>query len=136
MEEMIEGREFSIGILEDQALPPIEIIPKSGFYDYENKYQEGATVEICPAEISGVLTATRCEASGQACARGFKAGVLLAESDFMVNVAGTADIYCIEANTLPGMTPTSLFPQEAAAMGIDYNTLCDRLAQLAADKRN
>jgi len=132
IEEMIEGREFSIGILEDQALPPIEIIPKSGFYDYENKYQEGATIEICPAEISDELTEKM-----QAIAKRVHKALRLeyySRIDFMVNDQG--GIYCIEANTLPGMTPTSLFPQEAAAMGVDYNTLCDRLAQLAADKHN
>ncbi|MER2064393.1 MAG: D-alanine--D-alanine ligase, partial [Alkalibacterium sp.] len=132
IEEMIVGREFSIGILEDQALPPIEIIPNSGFYDYENKYQEGATVEICPAEISDELTKEMQEIAK----RVFKALRLeyYARIDFIVSDSG--DIHCIEANTLPGMTPTSLFPQEAAAMGIDYNTLCDRLAQMAADKRS
>lgn len=132
IEEKIEGREFSIGILEDDALPPIEIIPKSGFYDYENKYQEGATIEICPAEISDELTKEM-----QAIAKRVHAALRLeyyARIDFMVTDSG--EIYCIEANTLPGMTPTSLFPQEAAAMGVDYNTLCDRLAQLAVDKRN
>ena len=131
IEEMIEGREFSIGVLEDQALPPIEIIPKSGFYDYENKYQEGATVEICPAEISEELT----KAMQEIAKRVHKVLRLeyYSRIDFIVSDAG--DIHCIEANTLPGMTPTSLFPQEAAAMGIDYNTLCDRIAKLAADKR-
>ncbi|GEK89303.1 D-alanine-D-alanine ligase [Alkalibacterium putridalgicola] len=131
IEEMIQGREFSIGVLEDQALPPIEIIPKSGFYDYENKYQEGATVEICPAEISEELTTAMQDMAK----RVFKALRLeyYARIDFMVS--DSEDVYCIEANTLPGMTPTSLFPQEAAAAGITYNELCDRLAQLAADKR-
>lgn len=130
IEEMIKGREFSIGILEDKALPPIEIIPKSGFYDYENKYQEGATIEICPAEISDELT----KAMQDIAKRVHKALRLeyYSRIDFMVSEAG--EIYCIEANTLPGMTPTSLFPQEATAMGVTYNELCDKLAQLAANK--
>ncbi|OJF90924.1 D-alanine--D-alanine ligase [Alkalibacterium sp. 20] len=130
IEEMIKGREFSIGILEDKALPPIEIIPKTGFYDYENKYQEGATIEICPADISDELTQKM-----QTIAKHVHKILRLeyySRIDFMVNDSG--DIYCIEANTLPGMTPTSLFPQEATAMGMTYNELCDRLAQLAADK--
>lgn len=131
IEEMIKGREFSIGILEDTALPPIEIIPKSGFYNYENKYQEGATVEICPAEISEKLTKEM-----QAIAKQVHKVLRLeyySRIDFIVTDSG--EIYCIEANTLPGMTPTSLFPQEATAGGIDYDTLCDRIAQLAVDKK-
>ena len=132
IEQMISGREFSIGILENEALPPIEIIPKTGFYDYENKYQEGATIEICPAEISDELTGKM-----QALAKRVHQALRLeyySRIDFMVSDDG--EVYCIEANTLPGMTPTSLFPQEAAASGISYNELCDRLAQLAADKVN
>ncbi|GEK90625.1 D-alanine--D-alanine ligase family protein [Alkalibacterium kapii] len=131
IEEMIKGREFSVGVLEDNALPPIEIIPKSGFYNYENKYQEGATVEICPAEISQDLTEKM-----QTIARKVHSVLRLeyySRIDFIVTE--TEEIYCIEANTLPGMTPTSLFPQEAKAGGIDYNTLCNRIAQLAADKK-
>lgn len=130
IEEKIEGREFSVGVLENEALPAIEIIPKTGFYDYENKYQEGATIEICPAELDEHIR-TRMQAIALDV---FKALRLeyYARIDFMVSAEG--DIYCIEANTLPGMTPTSLFPQEAAANGMDYNSLCNKLAQIAVDK--
>lgn len=130
IEEKIEGREFSIGVLEDTPLPAIEIIPKTGFYDYENKYQEGATIEICPAELDETI-AKRMQSIALDV---FKALRLeyYARIDFMVSAEG--DIYCIEANTLPGMTPTSLFPQEAAASGMDYNSLCNKLAQIAVDK--
>lgn len=131
IEEKIEGREFSVGILNGEALPAIEIIPKSGFYDYENKYQEGATIEICPAELDPQI-AERMQAIALDV---FKALRLeyYSRIDFMVTAEG--NIYCIEANTLPGMTPTSLFPQEAAAHGISYNELCNTLAQIAIDKK-
>lgn len=130
IEEKIEGREFSVGVLEDKALPLIEIIPKSGFYDYENKYQEGATIEICPAELDDTVSSKIQDIALKV----FRALRLeyYARIDFIVSNDGR--IYFIEANTLPGMTPTSLFPQEAAADGISYNELCNRLAEIALNK--
>lgn len=131
LEEYVKGREIDVAVLEDRTLPPIEIIPKVGFYDYKNKYQAGATTEICPCDLDGeterrlreaALTVHRC--------LGLKD---YSRSDFMVNEAG--EIYFLEINTLPGMTPTSLMPQEAAADGIDYETLCQRLADLALEGR-
>lgn len=127
IEEKINGREFSVGILGDEALPPIEIIPKTGFYDYENKYQEGATIEICPAEITS-------EEDHQLKSLAKKVHQILrlgyySRIDFIIDERG--EIYCIEANSLPGMTPTSLFPQEAAAYGLSYNELCEKLVQSA-----
>lgn len=130
IEEKISGREFSVGVLEGKALPVIEIIPKTGFYDYENKYQEGATVEICPAEVDPAIAEKMQETALEV----FKALRLeyYSRIDFMVSEDG--GVYCIEANTLPGMTPTSLFPQEAAASGMSYNELCNKLAEIAASK--
>ncbi|GEN50671.1 D-alanine--D-alanine ligase family protein [Alkalibacterium pelagium] len=130
IEEKISGREFSVGVLEGKALPVIEIIPKTGFYDYENKYQEGATIEICPAEVDPVIAEKMQETALEV----FKALRLeyYSRIDFMVSDDG--GVYCIEANTLPGMTPTSLFPQEAAASGMSYNELCNKLAEIAASK--
>lgn len=129
LEEYIQGREIDVGVMEGRALPSIEIIPKQGFYDYKNKYQAGATVEICPAEISPELEARLAEA------------VLVvhntlglkdySRSDFMVDK--DENIYFIEINTLPGMTPTSLMPQEAAAVGVDYESLCQKLVDLALE---
>lgn len=130
IEEKIEGREFSVGVLDKEALPAIEIIPKTGFYDYENKYQEGATEEVCPAEISEDISNRMKEI-----ALNVHDALRLeyySRTDFMVTDDG--EIYCIESNTLPGMTPTSLFPQEAGAAGISYNELCDKLAHLAIEK--
>lgn len=130
IEEKISGREFSVGVLEGKALPVIEIIPKTGFYDYENKYQEGATIEICPAEVDPAIAEKMQETALEV----FKALRLeyYSRIDFMVSENG--GVYCIEANTLPGMTPTSLFPQEAAASGMSYNELCNKLAEIAASK--
>ena len=130
IEEKISGREFSVGVLEGKALPVIEIIPKTGFYDYENKYQEGATIEICPAEVDPAIAEKMQETALEV----FKALRLeyYSRIDFMVSEDG--GVYCIEANTLPGMTPTSLFPQEAAASGMSYNELCNKLAEIAASK--
>lgn len=130
LEEKIEGREFSVGVLKDKVLPPVEIIPKKGFYDYENKYQEGATIEICPAEI-----AKEVEERLKECARKVHNSLRLgpySRTDFIIDNAG--EIYCIESNTLPGMTPTSLYPKEAAAIGISYNELCNELIYSALEK--
>ncbi len=130
VEQFVKGREFSVGILGGKALPPIEIVPKSGFYDYEAKYQEGATVEICPADIDEEAdnTLRRCAEDA------YKA--LHLESygrvDFILDENG--DAYCLEANTLPGMTPTSLLPQEAAVEGLDYPDLCEKIIEISLKK--
>ena len=130
IEEYIDGREFSIGVMDGKALPIIEIAPKVGFYDYKNKYQAGSTVETCPAEISPELTAKMQENAVKAA----KALGLTGYSrlDFMMKENG--DMYCLEANTLPGMTPTSLIPQEAKVLGMDYPTLCEELIRISLKK--
>lgn len=130
IEKKIVGREFSIGILDGEALPAIEIIPKSGFYDYKNKYQGGCTTEICPAELTADEAARLAKAAKQV----FAALRLnnYARIDFILDAEGR--FWCLEANTLPGMTPMSLMPQEAAAVGIPYGELCERIAQLAYAK--
>ncbi len=124
IENKIEGREFSVGILDGEVLPPIEIRPINGFYDYKNKYQAGLTEEICPAliseEISGLLQESALKVHNTL-RLGFYSRV-----DFILDKNNNA--YCLEANTLPGMTPTSLLPQEAKAVGISYNELCDKIA--------
>ena len=132
IEEYIRGREIQVGILEDKALPSIEIIPKAGFYDYENKYQPGAAEEICPAPIPPEWE----ERLARATETVFRALGLsvYSRADFIVAEDGTA--YFLEINTLPGMTPTSLVPQEAEAVGISYGELCERIiyASIAARK--
>ncbi len=123
IEEKITGREFSVGILGGKALPAIEIIPKTGFYDYKNKYQAGATKEICPAE----LTAGQVKEMQDIALRAHNAlGLgMYSRLDFLMD--GDGNFFCLEANALPGMTPSSLLPQEAAAAGIDYGTLCEMI---------
>ncbi len=131
IEQYISGREIQVGILEDQALPSIEIIPKVGFYDYENKYQPGAADEICPAEISSEWE----ERLAQAALTVFRALGLsvYSRADFIVTEDGTP--WFLEINTLPGMTPTSLLPQEAAAVGIEYGELCERIISASLEAR-
>lgn len=127
VEEYIKGRELTCCVLDGKALPIAEIAPKEGFYDYKNKYQAGSTVEICPAPIGEESTRKIQKISE----RVFDALRLhkYARMDFMMDEAGNA--YCLEANTLPGMTPTSLIPQEAAAVGISYDELCQKILDMA-----
>ncbi len=127
VEQYIEGREFSVGVMDGKALPVIEIAPKQGFYDYKNKYQAGSTVETCPADLPQLKT----EEMQSIAERVFKALRLknYARMDFMMGKDGS--LYCLEANTLPGMTPTSLLPQEAAAIGIGFEELCEKILNYA-----
>lgn len=131
VEQFVKGREFSVGLLGGKALPPIEIIPKSGFYDYAAKYQAGATDEICPADISEETDKKLRDAAEAA----YKALYLgsYARIDFIVDENG--DAYCLEANTLPGMTPTSLLPQEAAVEGMNYADLCEKIIEISLEKK-
>ena len=125
VEQKIIGRELTVGILDGKVLPPVEIIPKTGFYDYENKYQ-GTTEEICPARIPKDATELLTELT----LKGFSALRLkgYARFDYILDADGTP--WCLEANTLPGMTPTSLLPLAAAADGIDYGTLCEKILEI------
>ena len=122
IEEYVAGREFSVGVLEGKALEPIEIVPHEGFYDFKNKYQAGLTDEICPANLTDgekdeirslALTAHRALRLGS-----------YSRIDFIYD---GSRFVCLEANTLPGMTPTSLLPKEAAAQGISYGELCEKI---------
>ena len=131
LEQYVSGREIQVAILKDRALPSIEIIPKEGFYDYENKYQPGAAREVCPAEIPAEWE----KRIGDAALTVFRTIGLAVYSraDFIVTEDGTP--YFLEINTLPGMTPTSLVPQEAAAVGIDYATLCETIIEASLEAR-
>ena len=130
VERYIHGREFSVGLINGKALPVIEIAPKEGFYDYKNKYTPGSTVETCPAELSEALTAKmqRYAEAGYRLLRLEGYGRL----DFLMEADGS--MYCLEANTLPGMTPTSLLPQEAAADGMDFPALCEELIRISLER--
>lgn len=123
VEKYVEGREFCVGILDQKPLPPIEIIPNEGWFDYEKKYQPGLTREVCPAEISESLQ----EALQQTALKIHQQLDLGYYSRIDFKAKSNGDFYCLEANTLPGMTPTSLFPQEAAVAGISYSDLCDKI---------
>ena len=123
LEQYVKGREIQVGVLKDRSLPSIEIIPKHGFYDYKNKYQAGAAVEICPAPVDREVEARLEKAA-------LKVHNLLglrtySRADFILDASG--ELYFLEINTLPGMTPTSLVPQEAAAAGIEYASLCQMI---------
>jgi len=123
VEDFIEGREFSVGILDNKALPVIEIKPIKGFYDYKNKYQTGCTIETCPAEIDIELK-SKLQNEALKVHNALKLG-FYSRIDFIVDKNNNP--YCLEANTLPGMTPTSLLPQEAQAEGITYDELCEKI---------
>lgn len=128
VEQFITGREFSVGVIDGKALPVIEIAPLQGYYDYKNKYQPGSTIETCPADLSADLTAQL----QQYAERVFETLKLssYARIDFMMDTADQS-FYCLEANTLPGMTPTSLLPQEAAAVGMSFEDLCEKLIEVS-----
>lgn len=133
VEQYIKGREFSVGVMAGKALPIIEIAPKVGFYDYKNKYQAGSTVEICPAELSFEKTQEM-----QAIAEKVFQVLRLknyARMDFLME-EGTQKLYCLEANTLPGMTPTSLLPQEAQAIGMSFEQLCEEIIRISLEENN
>ena len=130
IEEYVKGREFSVGVIDFQALPIIEIAPVEGFYDYKNKYKAGSTVETCPAELSEQITK---EMQGYAEKVAEVLGLnTYSRTDFLLDEEGR--IFCLEANTLPGMTPTSLLPQEAKVTGVDFNQLCEKLIESSMRK--
>ena len=127
----MKGRELTVGVMDGRAMPVIEIIPKAGFYDYKNKYQAGATEELCPAPIcpEATLRVKRlAEAVGKA---------LRIDAYYRVDLLWDTEkdeMFCLEANTLPGMTPTSLIPQMAAAEGFTYGQLCEKIIEVSLKK--
>lgn len=130
IEEYVKGREFSVGVIDFQTLPIIEIAPVEGFYDYKNKYKAGSTVETCPAELSEQITK---EMQGYAEKVAEVLGLnTYSRTDFLLDAED--HIFCLEANTLPGMTPTSLLPQEAKVTGVDFNQLCEKLIESSMRK--
>lgn len=127
IEEYISGREFSVGVMEGRALPIIEIAPIQGFYDYKNKYKAGSAVETCPADLPEEITA-QMQHYAEEVARVIGLDTY-SRSDFLLNERN--EIFCLEANTLPGMTPTSLLPQEAAVVGMNFNQLCEKIIEIS-----
>jgi D-alanine-D-alanine ligase len=131
IEQFIAGREMTVGILGDIALPVGEIIPKHEIYDYECKYTAGMAEEVFPADLTDAERA-RVQREALDAFRALKLSGY-ARIDFRMSTDGT--FFCLEANTLPGMTQTSLIPQAAAAAGISFPELCDRIVQLALERR-
>jgi D-alanine-D-alanine ligase len=131
MEEKIAGRECTVGILAEEPLPLVEVRPKSGIYDYQSKYSAGTTEYFCPAPFDEATTA-RAQAAGLGA---FKAigGRDYSRVDVIVRPNGEPVV--LEVNTLPGMTETSLLPKAAAAAGISYPELCQRMVELALRRK-
>ena len=127
IEEFVKGREFSVGVIEYQALPVIEIAPLQGFYDYKNKYKAGSAVETCPADLPEDIT-KQMQSYAERVAKVLGLSTY-SRMDFLLNEKN--EIFCLEANTLPGMTPTSLLPQEAAVVGMNFNQLCEKLIEIS-----
>ncbi len=131
VEEYVKGREFSVGVIDGKALPIIEIEPLEGFYDYKNKY-DGSTKETCPADLPDDIAKQMQRYAEMACEIvGIKT---YARVDTLLNEEGK--IFCLEINTVPGMTPTSLLPQEAAAAGMSYDELTEKIIELSLAKYN
>ena len=130
VEDYISGREFSVGVVAGKAYPVIEIAPVNGFYDYKNKYTKGGAVETCPADLPAEKTE---EMQSYAVQGTRELGIdSYVRWDFLMD--GEGRLFCLEANTLPGMTPTSLLPQEAQALGIDFPSLCELLIQCSLNR--
>jgi D-alanine-D-alanine ligase len=127
LEAFVAGREFTVGVLGEEALTVGEILPRHEIFDYECKYTPGMSEEIFPAPIDAALTETLRSLALYA-HRALKLRDF-SRVDFRVDAAGGA--WCLEANTLPGMTATSLLPQSAAAAGIPFDELCDRMCRMA-----
>jgi D-alanine-D-alanine ligase len=130
-EQFIPGRELTVGVLGDVPLPVGQIVPKHELFDYETKYTPGMSEETFPAKIEIVLARQLQEYAVMA----HRALKLSGYSRVDFRVTPDGDIFCLEANSLPGMTRTSLFPQAAQAAGIPFAELCERIARLARNNR-
>ncbi len=129
LEEYVPGRELTVAVIEDEALPVVEICPKTGYYDYVNKYTPGKTDYYCPADLPEPL-ARRVRALGVSAALALGCtGV--SRVDFRLSPQEVP--YCLEVNTIPGMTPTSLVPMAAKAVGMTYGDVVSRALELAVD---
>lgn len=130
IEEYIKGRELTVGILEEEAMPVIEIIPKHAFFDYQAKYKKGLTDYIVPAKISPAVASSVKKAALSAhkllgCFGCSRVDIILGEKD---------EPFVLEVNTIPGLTETSLLPKAARQLGIDFTSLCIKLIKLAHEK--
>jgi D-alanine-D-alanine ligase len=129
IEQYIPGRELTVAVLGDEALPIVEIRPQGGHYDYESKYTAGKSEYFCPADLPAAL-AERIRELGLRASRVLGCrGV--SRTDFRLDPAGAP--WCLEVNTVPGMTPTSLVPMAARACGLSYDQLVARMLDLAIE---
>lgn len=132
VERKLKGREITVGVLGERYLPAVEIVPQTGaYFDYASKYQAGGSLELCPAPITeeqwremGAYALTLHKALGL---------TVYSRTDFILDEAGRP--WCLEINTLPGMTPASLLPKEAAAAGMSYEALCEEIIRLSLAAR-
>jgi D-alanine-D-alanine ligase len=130
VERLIDGKELTVGILNNHALPIVEIVPQQGFYDYQNKYTPGNTVYHCPARISDEV-AKRVQELALEAHRSI-GNPVYSRVDFLLE--NDTDPYCLEVNTIPGMTGTSLLPKSAAAAGISFPELCKKIVVLSWER--
>jgi D-alanine-D-alanine ligase len=131
IERFIPGRELTVGVLEGRPLAVGEIIPRHEIFDYECKYTPGMSEEIFPADLAGPVAA-ECQRLSLLAHDALKLGGY-SRVDFRLTPRG--EIFCLEVNTLPGMTATSLLPQAARAVGIQFPELCDRICRIARSGR-
>jgi D-alanine-D-alanine ligase len=131
IERFVPGRELTVGVLEGQGLAVGEIIPQHEVFDYECKYTPGMSQELFPARLPESLTA-ECRRLGLLAHEALKLGGY-SRVDFRLTPDG--DLFCLEVNTLPGMTATSLLPQSAQAVGIGFPELCERICRAARRER-
>ncbi len=131
VERLIVGRELTVGVLGDQVLPIVEIHPLDGFYDYANKYTKGRTEYFCPARIPAEIT--QVIQKHALTAHRAIGGTVYSRIDFLLEK--DLNPYCLEINTIPGMTATSLLPKAAAAVGLAFPELCRRIVELSWAER-
>lgn len=131
VEDYVAGRELTVGILGDRALPVIEIVPHSEFYDFEHKYTQGGSDYFCPADLDADTT-TLVQNVALAAHRSLGLEIY-SRVDVLLDADGRP--FVLEANTIPGMTETSLLPKAAAAVGISFADLCAEIARLSLTKR-
>ncbi len=129
-EQFVGGLELTVGILGDEALPIIEIVPVGGFYDYAHKYTKGGSEYFCPARLDAATTSS-VQAAALAAHRSLGLEVY-SRVDVLLDAAGRP--FVLEVNTIPGMTETSLLPKAAAAVGIDFAETCERIAAISLRK--
>jgi D-alanine-D-alanine ligase len=131
IEELVEGRELTVGVVGDRAMAVVEIRPHEGFYDYAHKYTKGASEYFCPAPLDEATT-RRVQETALSAHRALGLEVY-SRVDILLRADG--ELFVLEANTIPGMTETSLLPKAAAAVGIDFLALCEEIARLSLQHR-